>query len=69
MSILKYYLERHIEVDGDHHSNLALEMTNKLCGTNSDHWVKATITVKEALSARLELWNSALEAILAKRKL
>ena len=69
VSILKYYLERHIEVDGDHHGNLALEMTNKLCGTNSDYWLKATVAVKEALSARIKLWDSALEAILAKRKL
>lgn len=69
VSILKYYLERHIEVDGDHHGNLAVEMTNKLCGTNHDYWVKATVAVKEALSARIKLWDGALEAILAKRKL
>lgn len=66
VSILKYYLERHIEVDGDHHSNLALEMTNKLCGTNRDRWKKATLAVKEALSARVKLWDSAMEAILTR---
>lgn len=66
VSILKYYLERHIEVDGDHHSHLALEMTSKLCGTSERNWAKATLAVKEALVARLELWDSALDAILAR---
>lgn len=67
VSILKYYLERHIEVDGDHHSNLALEMTGKLCGTDKDNWVKATLAVKDALLARIKLWDSALEAILTRK--
>lgn len=66
VSILKYYLERHIEVDGDHHSHLALEMTSKLCGISERNWAKATLAVKEALVARLELWDSALDAILAR---
>ncbi|QNL52566.1 DUF3050 domain-containing protein [Olivibacter sp. SDN3] len=67
ISIFKYYLERHIEVDGDHHSNLALEMTSKLCGDSDAKWDEAITGVKEALSVRIRLWDDALEDILAKR--
>lgn len=57
-AIFQYYLERHIEVDGDHHSHLAYQMTQELCGENDEYWSEATRAVKEALNARLELWNS-----------
>lgn len=64
ISIFKYYLERHIEVDGDHHSHLALEMTASLCGEDSDKWAEATTATIKALEMRLRLWNGAYEEIL-----
>lgn len=67
ISIFKYYLERHIEIDSDHHSNLALEMTNKLCGDSDTKWNEAIQGVKDALAARIRLWDAALKDILAKR--
>lgn len=58
VSILKYYLERHIEVDGEHHSKLAYQMTEELCGTNELNWQEATEEVKKALTARIKLWDA-----------
>jgi len=58
-NLFKYYLERHIEIDGDHHSHLALEMTAELCETNHQYWEEAEIAIINSLKARIELWNGA----------
>jgi len=63
VNVLLYYLERHIEVDGDHHSQLAYQMTADLCGEDDDKWSEATAAVKEALQARIALWDGILEVI------
>lgn len=57
ISILKYYLERHIAVDGDHHSHLAIQMTAQLCGNNSSFWAEAEAAVIASLQHRIILWN------------
>lgn len=59
----KYYLDRHIEVDGDHHSHLAMEMVSELCGEDNEKWNEAAIYVEKALKARIELWNGVGHAI------
>jgi hypothetical protein len=58
-----YYLQRHIEVDGDHHSQLAYQMTAELCGDDDDKWDEAFIAVKQALIARVALWDGILATI------
>jgi hypothetical protein len=61
----RYYLERHIEVDGDHHSHLALEMTAHLCGTDQTMWQEAEEAIVKSLEQRISLWDGAHRAILA----
>ena len=58
VSIFKYYIERHIEVDGDHHSHLALDMVNRLCGKDASKWEQATAASIKALELRIGLWNA-----------
>jgi hypothetical protein len=58
--ILLYYLQRHIEVDGDHHSHLAHQMTAELCGDDPIKWKEAADAAKAALTARLSLWDGIL---------
>ena len=61
VSIFKYYIERHIEVDGDHHSHLALDMVNNLCGSDATKWEEATNASLKALSLRIRLWDAIFE--------
>jgi len=67
LSIYKYYLDRHIEIDGDHHSQLALDMTTELCGNNEAHWAESLEYTRQALQQRIALWDGALEEIIANK--
>ncbi|MBO9611479.1 MAG: DUF3050 domain-containing protein [Dyadobacter sp.] len=63
ISIFKYYLERHIEVDGDHHSHLALRMTANLCDKNEAFWDEAQQATIASLEKRIALWDGVFEEI------
>jgi len=67
ISVFKYYLERHIEVDGDHHSHLALQMTSNLCGTDAGRWEAAELAVIESLTMRIRLWDGVYNALTKER--
>ena len=59
---LLYYLERHIEVDGGHHSALAFQMMEELCGDDVDKWSRATQVAIRSLEIRKELWDGIISA-------
>ena len=61
VATFKYYIERHIEVDGGHHSHLALEMVTELCGNDIIKWEQATSACIKALEMRAELWDAIIE--------
>jgi hypothetical protein len=52
-----YYLERHIELDGDHHAGLSALLLSHVCGDDVQKWTEATASAQEALRARIALWN------------
>jgi Protein of unknown function (DUF3050) len=54
----RFYLERHIEVDGDSHGPMALKMISELCGSDATRWREAAQAAEQALDARLALWTA-----------
>jgi hypothetical protein len=57
------YLARHIEVDGEEHTPMAMQMLADLCGEDSAKWADCAETITIALAARARLWGGILAAI------
>ena len=64
---INYYLERHIELDGDEHGPLAHEMISDLCD-NDVKWKGVVNTSKKALELRISLWDYINNEITSKTK-
>lgn len=54
---MRYYLKRHIEIDGGEHSHLAHECLEVLCGDNAVKWNEAVNAGITSLKLRYELWS------------
>jgi hypothetical protein len=57
------YLARHIEVDGEEHTPMAMQMLADLCGDDAAKWDQCAATVNLALEARARFWDGILDAI------
>jgi hypothetical protein len=60
LDVFKDYLARHIEVDGELHTPMAMQMLIDLCGDDAVKWAQCSVTVRTALAARVALWSAIL---------
>ena len=63
---LKYYFDRHIEIDGDLHGPLSHKMLIELCGDDQKKWDEVYIVGKTSLENRVKLWDAILDQITKK---
>lgn len=62
-STLQYYLQRHIELDGDEHGPLAEKLLSFLCEGNPTKQKEAEETAIHSLESRILLWDGVLQEI------
>jgi hypothetical protein len=60
---LRYYLDRHIALDGDEHGEMGRQMVARLCGDDPVRWKEATAAAVSALGNRLALWDGIADAL------
>lgn len=58
-----YYLQRHIELDGDEHGLMAKKLMEELCGDSRSRWEAAEQAAVRSLRARLEMWDAIADEI------
>jgi hypothetical protein len=57
------YLVRHIAVDGEEHTPMAMQLVIDLCGDAPHRWEACSTTVQRALRARVALWDGIAAAL------
>ncbi|MDG2148608.1 MAG: DUF3050 domain-containing protein [Planctomycetota bacterium] len=56
-SLLRHYLDRHIQKDSEEHGPQAELLVKRLCGNDEKLWSEAKETAEKALRARALLWD------------
>lgn len=57
-TLLKLYLERHIELDESSHVHLARNLLEDLCENDPIKWKEVKVTAINSIDRRIELWDS-----------
>ncbi len=63
LSVFVDYLERHIQVDAEEHTPMAMQMLADLCEDDLSKWRECEEVVNTALAARCQLWDGILAAV------
>ncbi len=63
LAAFQYYLERHIDMDGDQHGPMAGRLVDSLCSGDEANWRAAETAAVRAFESRLQLWDSIQQAV------
>jgi hypothetical protein len=63
LETFRYYLERHIGLDGEEHGPMAGRLMQSLCGSDEHRWQVAEHAAVRALEARREFWDGIYQMI------
>jgi hypothetical protein len=63
LSLFVDYLKRHIQVDSEEHTPMAMQMLAELCNEDPTRWAECEETINIALGARIRLWDGILAKI------
>jgi len=66
LTMFRDYLQRHVELDEEHHTPLALRMLCQLCEDDPARWQAAQQAAQECMEDRLALWDALQAELLAK---
>ncbi len=61
--LLRHYLLRHVQLDGDSHSDMAKYLLVAACGDDPQRWARAEVSARRCLEARARLWDAVAEVV------
>ena len=61
--VFHYYLERHAELDGDHHGPMAKRILEELCAGDPKKETEVLDQARASIRARISLWDEVLHGL------